>query len=88
MSVILTEKSKNLITIKEFGGIKYALCDKSNDVELWLKIEDASQPTCSRCGYTGASVERHHIHGRKNSKETIDLCANCHRETHAGVRSI
>ena len=40
---------------------------------------------CSRCGYVGRAVEDHHIYGRKNSPETIKLCANCHRELHRGV---
>jgi lipopolysaccharide biosynthesis regulator YciM len=39
---------------------------------------------CSRCGYKGPALDWHHVHGRKNSGETIVLCANCHREVHAG----
>lgn len=39
---------------------------------------------CERCGYKGVALDRHHIHGRKVSSETIVLCANCHREVHAG----
>ena len=44
--------------------------------------------TCSLCGYSGAAIDSHHVHGRKVSDETIVVCANCHREIHAGVRSI
>ena len=39
---------------------------------------------CVRCGYQGIALDRHHVHGRKHSDETIILCANCHREVHAG----
>jgi hypothetical protein len=48
----------------------------------------AVKEECVRCGYVGPALDRHHIHGRKNSDETIVLCANCHREVHAGVWQI
>jgi hypothetical protein len=37
---------------------------------------------CSLCGYSGPAIDSHHIHGRKNSNEVIDVCCNCHREIH------
>ena len=37
---------------------------------------------CVACGYDGPALDRHHIHGRKNSDKTVFLCANCHREQH------
>lgn len=40
---------------------------------------------CVRCGYVGPALDAHHVHGRKISDETIVLCANCHREIHAGT---
>lgn len=34
----------------------------------------------------GTSTALVWIRGRKNSNETILLCANCHGEVHAGIR--
>jgi hypothetical protein len=85
MAYQLTEKSRNLIKTKIIGGQLYALCDKSNDKELWVAVMPPEVDSCSRCGYSGVAIDRHHVHGRKNSKETIILCANCHREVHAGA---
>lgn len=88
MNFQLTDKSKNLIKTKIFeDGHKYALCDVFEDgTELWLKMVPEKPRKCSRCGYTGTSLDRHHIYGRKVSDETILLCANCHREIHAGAQ--
>ena len=85
MTIQLTEKSRNLITTKIFNGDLYALMDKSEDQEVWLKIVPPTISTCERCGYQGPAIDRHHIDGRKNSDETVYLCSNCHRELHAGV---
>jgi len=43
---------------------------------------------CKLCGYEGIAIDEHHIHGRKKSRETIYICANCHREIHAGMREL
>lgn len=37
---------------------------------------------CVRCGET-APFERHHVAGRRNSPETVNLCLRCHRIAHA-----
>ena len=37
---------------------------------------------CPRCGRM-APFERNHVHGRRNSPKTVDLCVNCHRIEHA-----
>jgi hypothetical protein len=37
---------------------------------------------CVRCDET-APFERHHVHGRRKSPETAELCCNCHRIVHA-----
>ena len=49
-----------------------------------LRAEVDAYSTCSKCGYVGAAIDQHHIHGRKNSSETIRLCCNCHAEIHRG----
>jgi DNA-directed RNA polymerase subunit RPC12/RpoP len=84
----LTDKSKNLITTKVVDGKTYALCDKDEEKELWILLEPLELPKCIRCGYEGAGLDRHHVHGRKNSDETVYLCSNCHRELHAGEWSL
>ena len=55
--------------------------------KLFGEKHERQQPKerCMRCGYKGVALDRHHIHGKKNSSETIVLCANCHREVHAGA---
>lgn len=54
--------------------------------KLFGEKHERRQPKdkCVRCGYQGPALDWHHIHGRKNSSKTIVLCANCHREVHAG----
>ena len=37
---------------------------------------------CPLCGLV-APFEHHHVRGRRNSPETVDLCINCHRIRHA-----
>lgn len=69
---------------KIIDGEEYILSNRHNGKELWLpaaglKIEKRK---CAKCGYSGVALDEHHIHGRKNSDETIILCANCHREYH------
>lgn len=85
MTYQLTEKSRSLITTKEFDGDMYALMDKDEEQEVWLKIVPPEISTCERCGYQGPAIDRHHIDGRKNSDEIVNLCPNCHREFHDGV---
>jgi len=85
MGYALTEKSKNLITTKTIDGKLYALMDKNDEVEMWLLVPPIKYPACSRCGYESPTIEKHHIYGRKQSKETILLCPNCHAEKHAGL---
>jgi Zn ribbon nucleic-acid-binding protein len=87
MAYALTKKSSNLITEKIIDGEKYFLCDKNDDVELWISANGLAvkERACSKCGYSGPALDRHHIHGRKNSDVTIDLCSNCHRELHMGA---
>jgi hypothetical protein len=41
---------------------------------------------CPRCGRM-APFERNHVHGWRNSRETVDLCINCHRIEHAADSS-
>jgi len=87
MAYRLTDKSKNLIKEKTIGGVRYFLCHKNEYTELWLAADGSKteERKCSKCGYSGIALDEHHIHGRKNSNETILLCSNCHRELHAGV---
>jgi uncharacterized protein with PIN domain len=82
MAYGLTEKSKNLVQTKMIDGQLYALCDKDGDKELWLLVTPPKERKCANCGYSGVALDEHHIHGRKNSDETITLCSNCHREYH------
>lgn len=53
-----------------------------------LLSNDVFENACSLCGYRGPALDNHHIHGRKVSSETITVCANCHREIHAGIRNV
>ncbi len=80
----LTEKGKNVSPqVGYFNGEKYLLCQKTeNGNKIWIKFPKEEQQKCEICGYSGAALEYHHIYGIKNSKETIVLCANCHRELH------
>jgi len=86
MTYKLTDKSKDLITVKEFDGDKYSLCDRFGDTELWIKLTPVITDKCSICGYIGAALQNHHVRGRKNSDETIRVCANCHVEIHKGAQ--
>jgi Zn ribbon nucleic-acid-binding protein len=79
----LTNKAS--IEKKVFDGVEYWLCDRNDDIELWIKAPDDKESECVRCGYKGAALESHHVYGRKNSDVTILLCANCHKEKHAGI---
>ena len=81
----LTPKSEALIETKVIDGDLYILCDKNERGELWLYMapDNVEIDKCSNCGYSGPALDRHHIDGRKHSKKTILLCANCHRELHA-----
>jgi hypothetical protein len=88
--------------IKEFPRyIEFPLCKKCRLWEIQhilelqkecavIKIEKpkAPDPVCQLCGYTGPAIDHHHIHGKKVSNETVIVCANCHREIHAGIRTI
>lgn len=38
--------------------------------------------TCANCGTTKGKFHKHHIHGRKVSDETTELCSKCHSEHH------
>ncbi len=49
---------------------------------------DPRPKQCPRCGYYGIAIDAHHTYGRKVSNEIEWLCANCHREVHAGARVI
>jgi Zn ribbon nucleic-acid-binding protein len=82
MTYTLTDKSKALIQTKTIDGNLYALCDIVDGKELWLLVSVPENPKCAKCGYDGPALDKHHIYGRKNSDETIYLCANCHREYH------
>lgn len=75
---------------------KYPVCEACEewDQEHFKKLhfDDSDKPAtknlCTQCGYEGPAIDHHHIHGRKYSNETIVVCANCHREIHAGTRKI
>jgi hypothetical protein len=87
MAIEITEKGNDLIRTKVINGDLYAYCMTREDgKEIWLKV-DTGQPSCELCGYEGP-LQQHHVHGRKNSNETIVICANCHAEIHAGLRHI
>lgn len=81
----LTQKSEALIETKVVDGELWVLCERNEKGDLWICMppENIDIDKCSKCGYSGPALDKHHIHGRKNSKETIILCANCHRELHA-----
>jgi hypothetical protein len=81
----LTEKGRNLITTKIFNGELYALMDKNEEQEVWLRVVPPEISSCERCGYQGPAIDEHHVYGRKNSDEVVNLCSNCHRELHAGL---
>lgn len=78
---------------KEFPSeINFPICD---DCLRWeqkhlreLHDQTSIINTCPLCGYRGAAIQKHHIHGRKNSPETVAICANCHVEIHLGLREL
>lgn len=79
--------------IKEFPAPdKYPVCDDCMELDKerhqQLQAQSIMEHTCSLCGYSGPAIDNHHIHGRKVSNETIRVCANCHREIHAGTRTV
>lgn len=82
------DTGKVRIKTKIIGGELYTLCDVVEGKELWIQMPREEPEKCISCGYSGPALDNHHIHGRKNSDETILLCANCHREVHAGVRKV
>jgi hypothetical protein len=88
MAYKMTDKGKDLIKTKTVDGVLWALCDIIDGKELWLAVDLPEERKCSSCGYSGIALDEHHIHGRKNSDETITLCSNCHREYHAGTRQL
>lgn len=68
---------------KIFDGVEYMLSDSDGETELWIASGGMKiNSKCAKCGYDGVSLDKHHVKGRKNSDETILLCANCHRELH------
>lgn len=40
---------------------------------------------CMNCGNDFPNTHKHHVWGRKNSQETVELCPNCHSEHHSGL---
>ena len=81
---IYKDTGKVKVKRKMIGGEEHILCDVTAD--LWLPVAGLEiERKCSRCGYSGVALDGHHIHGRKNSNETILLCSNCHREYHFEV---
>lgn len=72
------------ITKKIIDGVEYMLSYSDGDKELWIASDGLkiNNPKCSKCGYEGVALDKHHVKGRKNSDETILLCSNCHRELH------
>jgi hypothetical protein len=91
MSVIL--ECIGCRTEKDFPSYtEFPVCKKC---KIWetqhheeLQKESRASCTCSQCGYQGVAIDKHHVDGRKNSKVTIVVCCNCHREIHAGAREI
>ena len=65
----------------------FPLCENCRD---WEKKhhEEIMYRKCTLCGYRGAAIDEHHIHGKSISNETIVVCCNCHRELHAGVKTL
>jgi ribosomal protein S27AE len=65
-------------------GKEYMLSFSDGGKELWIAAEGmkVNNPKCSKCGYEGVALDKHHVKGRKNSNETVLLCSNCHRELH------
>jgi RecJ-like exonuclease len=63
-----------LVRRKSDNGIVCANCE--------ARERARPEAMCARCKQV-APFERHHIHGRRNSDETENLCLNCHRITHA-----
>jgi len=89
MSVNLMSAIFECIGCREMKEIQERnLCSKCVEWErqhlINLQNEVALENTCMKCGYTGVATDSHHIHGRKNSNETIRLCCNCHAEIHRG----
>lgn len=69
---------------KMIDGEEYLLSCVIDGKELWMPAAglEIIKRACVKCGYSGVALDEHHIHGRKNSDETVTLCANCHREHH------
>ena len=86
MSIYKLGKDPSLT--KELNGEVYIFSMSSAGKELWLPLIPVKKRICASCGYDGIALDEHHIYGRKNSDETITLCSNCHREYHAGVRTL
>ena len=83
--------------IRQFGGLmEYPICLTCEEWEIKhhkelqeeenRPIKPKEEPVCSLCGYKGPAIDHHHVHGKKASNEIIIVCANCHREIHAGAR--
>ena len=69
-------KNKGYINIE--AGMK-----SDKEVFDFLNKKNSSEG-CLFCGYNGVAIDEHHYPIRKKDggKETIRLCANCHREFH------
>jgi hypothetical protein len=60
--------------MRRAGGFVCANCE--------ARERGRPEAQCARCGLI-APFERHHVEGRRNSPETMDLCLVCHRAAHA-----
>ena len=78
---------KTFITDDRYPVCKECLAFEEKRRGELTRIENETVHTCSLgCGYVGIAIQKHHIHGRKNSDETIRVCANCHVEIHKGAK--
>ena len=70
-----------------FSGLielKFIAKKKLTDQAAYIILNKGNDLGCLFCGYENSYLDKHHypIRNKDNGTETIDLCANCHREFH------
>jgi hypothetical protein len=73
---------KKFIELKNKGALEKA---SFSDQEAYEKLKAGPFDSgCHFCGYNTTFLDKHHfpVRASKGGTETIDLCANCHREFH------
>ena len=77
------KKALNDLTASQYI-CKIKITDQLMFEKLNVKNSDNG---CLFCGYDSSPLDKHHfpIRAKEGGSETIEICANCHREFHCGV---